>query len=165
MLTPSPLQSIPQYHSNYSTMLLAVLREHIELHLHSGVLLEQMSISVEELNDVFNATKKLSIDQLMSILYKLNFDHLIPLSLYSCRFLQSNGFYFQNGSISPENDDLLKLSSKFFSNQEKIYWLNSTNQYIPMGNNYGFPSFIYYCINSQYRTDFDNNEYIKKIAN
>lgn len=153
----------PQYHSNYSTMLLTVLREHIELYLHSGVLLEQASISSKDLDEIFNAKKKLSIDQMMSILYKLNFDQIIPLSLHCCRTLQNYGFYFQNGGIDVTDDDLLRFSSSFFGNKEKIEYLVSTNSYFPIGNTHGIPTFILYCINSEFRTNFQNGSFMSRV--
>lgn len=147
-----------QLHANYSTMLLALIREHADYFGHSGHLLEAANLSKNELDAILNGTKEISVDRLLKILSipKFYSQNMIADLFYSCQMLQQYGFYFQYGNVDKNQDDLFKLYKSFFGNQQSIDYLKRCGSYFLISSISPYSTFLHYCINPNFRNNFDN---------
>lgn len=148
-----------QLHANYSTMLLAIIREYSNSFGHSGTLLEITNLSDKELNDIFLGKKELSTDKLLKI-FSIGFyynNNVLENLFNACTHLNSFGYYFQYGNISRDSDHLFKMYTKFFNNKEFISLLQKNGIYYNIG--FSQSTFIRYCVDPNFRDYFNNSDY------
>lgn len=67
------MQYVCPKHSNYSTALLVVIREKINSLPHQGLILDLISISKDDLDDILEGNTDMNIHQLLSLIYKAGF--------------------------------------------------------------------------------------------
>lgn len=146
-----------QRHTNYSTALLAVMREKIDYLPHQGLILESINISKENLDDILNGEIDINIHQLLSLIYKAGFFDVLNITWDLCARLSQYGFYFQNGNLSQKEDELLQLYREFYKHKAFINQLKSYHLYGRIED----PSsaFFHYCTNEKFRNAFKEENF------
>lgn len=146
-----------QKHSNYSTALLAVIREKINSLPHQGLILDLISISKEDLDDILAGNTDINIHQLLSLIYKTGFFDVLSITNNLCTKLNQFGFYFQNGNLSQKDDELLSVYREFYKHSEFINHLKLHSLY---GNiEQPTSAFFYYCTNEKFRNAFNKESF------
>lgn len=150
-----------QRHSNYSTVLLIVLRERIENLPHKGLVLDALNISKEILDNILNGDKEMSAYQLLILINKFNWFDITNVVSNLIYVFEINGFYFQDGNLNKREDELLKLYKEFYTNLEFVQELKLRNVYGLIEHQTS--SFVHYCINDKFRKFF-NEENIQEFV-
>lgn len=142
-----------QKHSNYSTALLVVIREKINSLPHQGLILDLISISKDDLDDILEGNTDMNIHQLLSLIYKAGFFDVLNITNNLCIKLSQFGFYFQNGNLSQKDDELLSLYREFYKHNEFITHLKSHSLYGCIEQ--PTSAFFHYCTNENFRNAFN----------
>lgn len=146
-----------QFHSNYSTLLLAIIREQIEMH-HKGIALQNLNLSSKELEDLSQGKRNIDYDFLVrfSLSYNLFVQNVIDTSIKLNNVLASHNYFFQFGNVETKDDDLLNKINRFFNNLESLDQMKARNEYIPILSNVNYlPTFFCYCIDEKYQEWYD----------
>ncbi|HDL1112834.1 TPA: hypothetical protein PWU90_001086 [Mannheimia haemolytica] len=142
-----------QKHSSYSTALLVVIREKINSLPHQGLILDLISISKDDLDDILEGNTDMNIHQLLSLIYKAGFFDVLNITNNLCIKLSQFGFYFQNGNLSQKDDELLSLYREFYKHNEFITHLKSHSLYGCIEQ--PTSAFFHYCTNENFRNAFN----------
>lgn len=144
-----------QFHANLSTVLLAVLRERIEFLPHQGLVLEATSLSKKSLDKILSGEQDITIHQLLNIIYKFGLFDELQVSHKLYMELGAHNFYFQNGNLSKEEDNLLELYNNYFKHKDFIIKLISQNNYRYSYIGQLGSTFTRYCLDEEFRKFFN----------
>lgn len=151
-----------QFHSNYSTLLLAVMREVMSVcYSHKGILIEEFKFSSKEIEQFEKGILNIDYNIIQKFIqcnnkYGLLIDIFRIAEVLKIALTCSN-YYFQFGNIASQDDDLLKKINKFFDNTTSLQNLIKQQNYIVIEHNlYAKSSFIHYCTSEEYQKWYDN---------
>ncbi|HAS6997436.1 hypothetical protein BBM50_03665 [Vibrio parahaemolyticus] len=151
--------------ANFSTLSLIILKEiRLDRGIHQGVIADRIGKSPSAWTKIENGQSSLTFDVLIGACSALQIhpshvtaliDKLIPL-------FAPYKFYFQVGTLSYEEDDLLRLASEYFNSKgydelrTRPYERSSIEN---LGSPFGFtstPTIVRYCCEPEFKEWIDN---------
>lgn len=153
-----------KYHTNYSSMLLAIIREHFDALYHQGSFINMLEIQKKDLDDIFSGKKDFSTDQLLKILSShsidqygnyLNQNNYLFTLLFNSHQISLYRYYFHYGKVDKSNDEIFMRYYSFFNNKESISFLKENNLYHFISSGWIFSTFFRYCTNDDFKAAFD----------
>lgn len=151
--------------ANFSTLYLMTLKEmRLERGIHQGLLAQVTGKSPNAWTKIENGQSILSADTMFSACSVLQIQpsYMVSVMEKLIPLFNQDGYYFQPGTLSPEEDELLQLTISYFNSKGYENLRSRGNQIISLtsvGNPFNhtiIPTLVRYCCNQDYRIWVDN---------